>query len=174
MAIAQKIAFLDRDGVINKRAAEHEYIMFRNDFIILPGVYDAIRLLNEAGFCVYILSNQKCIARGLCTKEDIDSLHEYMIDDMRCHGAIIDGVYYCPHGDNECNCRKPKPGLFYKVEDDLKKEGNIVDKETSFMIGDSTTDIEAANAYGVRGVLIGSKEKNKSLLEAVKCLLSEK
>lgn len=166
-----KVIFLDRDGVINKRAALHEYIVKPEDFIVLPGVFEAIRLLNEAGFLIYVVSNQRCVSRGICTTEDIDRLNEYMCSLSEENEARIDGVYYCPHGDGECSCRKPAPGLFYKVEEELKGKGFEVDKEASYVFGDFQTDIDAGAAYGVKGILIGSDGKYPTLLDAARMIV---
>lgn len=151
--------FLDRDGVINRPARPHEYITRREDFVILPGVYGALRMLRESGFRIFIVTNQRCIARGIASREEIDALHGWMTEDFAANGCFVDGVFVCPHGDDDnCSCRKPKPGLLCQVQRDIETaEGLTVDKTHSWMIGDSLSDEKAGISYGVNTVLIGGE-----------------
>lgn len=167
-----KVVFLDRDGVINKKPPEHEYVKCRAELIVLPGVIDAIRYLNEAGFFVYVVSNQRGIYRGLMSMEDVNDIHKYLEEILEKSGAHIDGFYVCPHGDGECECRKPKPGLLNMVEEDLYKSGLVINKSLSVLIGDSDTDIQAGISYGVDTIKIGKKANEvKDLSAAVDMLL---
>ena len=151
----RKVVFLDRDGVINCRALPHQYITSWEEFELIPRVCEAIRKCNEAGYYVVIVSNQRGIARGICTREQIDVLHQRMIEMFKQQGANIDKVYICPHENGECDCRKPKPGLFYMAETELWKEKKQrVDKTSSWMIGDSKSDIDAGKQYGVKTIWI--------------------
>lgn len=168
-----KVVFLDRDGVINKRPPMHEYVKNRKELIILSGVDNAIRRLNEAGFFVYVVSNQRGVQRGHMTLEDLQDVHNYLNECIGKNKAHIDGFYICPHGENECECRKPKPGLLYNCEKDLEAKGYIINKEQSALIGDSDTDIQAGRAYGVKSLKIGNeKGEYLSLKEAVTILLN--
>ncbi len=153
------VIFLDRDGVINKPAKPHEYITTWPDFVVLPGVYEALRLLRESGYKIFIVTNQRCIARGMATLSQIDELHARMTEDFARNGCFVDGIFICPHGDNDnCDCRKPKPGLLLQVQNHLEEsEGVTVDKSSSWMIGDSKTDEQAGVNYGVNTVLIGKE-----------------
>ncbi len=153
------VIFLDRDGVINKPAKPHEYITTWPDFVILPGVYEALRLFHGNGYKIFIATNQRCIARGMATLSQIDDLHRMMTEDFVSHGCFVDGIFICPHGDNDgCDCRKPKPGLLLQVQSHLEgSEGVTVDKSRSWMIGDSKTDEQAGINYGVNTVLIGGE-----------------
>lgn len=153
------VIFLDRDGVINSPARPHEYITRREDFVILPGVYEALRLLRGAGFRIFVVTNQRCIARGIATSAEIDALHGWMTEDFAANGCFVDGVFVCPHGDDDnCDCRKPKPGLLVQVQRHLEEaEGVTVDKTHSWMIGDSVSDEQAGISYGVNTVLIGGE-----------------
>lgn len=160
------VVFLDRDGVINKRPPMHEYVSCKEELILLPGVAAAIRRLNTAGLFVFVISNQRGVSRGLFTMETVNDIHRYLNEELGREGARIDEFYVCPHGENECNCRKPAPGLLIKAEEDLRDKGYIIDKEHSVMIGDADTDIEAGNAYGVRGIKIGNKYGEAVNLEA--------
>lgn len=153
------VIFLDRDGVINKPAKPHEYITTWPDFVILPGVYEALRLLRESGYKIFVVTNQRCISRGIASREDIDALHERMTKDFARNGCFVDGVFVCPHGDDDdCDCRKPKPGLLIQAQKYLEEtHGVTVAKSRSWMIGDSKTDEQAGINYGVNTVLIGGK-----------------
>ena len=143
-----KAVFLDRDGVINQRAAPHEYITRWEDFRFLPGVGAAIRALNEAGYLVLIVTNQRSVARGKMTMEAVDDIHRRMRGALAEAGAHIDGVYVCPHEIGQCTCRKPDIGLFLQAERDFP-----IDRSASWMVGDSDTDVEAGRRYGVRTIL---------------------
>lgn len=146
-----KVAFLDRDGVINRKAAEHDYIKKPEEFQLLKGVPAAIRLLNHYGYKVIIVTNQRGIARKLMTKADLTTIHEKMHQELAVQGAFVDKIYYCPHDiiDN-CSCRKPKIGMLLQAEAEYP-----VNKSLSFMVGDSLSDIQAGISFGVSPILIG-------------------
>ena len=134
---------------------------------------EAIRALNEAGYKTVIVSNQRCVARGMMTLRQVDELHAKMCAELARQGAQIDAIYVCPHGEGECHCRKPEIGLFLQAE-----EAFAVDKAQSWMIGDSASDIRAGERYGVRTVLVNSEEKCggaqcKDLMAAVEYILGE-
>lgn len=134
-----KILFLDRDGVINKKAPPHQHITSVDDFIILPKVYEALDYARSQGYKIIILTNQRMVQSSI-----YQSIHEHMMAAL----PQIDAVYVCPHDYDSCECRKPLPGLFYQAELDYN-----IDKEKSIMIGDSDTDIQAGESYGVRSYL---------------------
>lgn len=173
----RQAVFLDRDGVINRKAPEGEYITRWKDFELLPGVAEAIRLLNVAGFAVVVASNQRCVAKELISRQELESIHRSMVDQLAAMNARIDAVYYCPH-ENEarCNCRKPAPGMLLQAaqQHDLELKG-------SWMVGDSDSDIEAGKAVGSRTVrilrsgvlpLIASELTAESLFVAVQKILA--
>lgn len=178
----RRIIFLDRDGVINERAQPHHYIVEWKDFKILPKVCEAIRRCKEAGYYVVIVSNQRGIARGICSREQVDRLHRRMLEELKKRGAAIDKIYLCPHEEGECDCRKPAIGLLHMAEAQLWEERKErADKEHSWMIGDSVSDVEAGRAYGVKTIWIrGEKEGLRanadysvgSLYEAAELLLA--
>jgi D-glycero-D-manno-heptose 1,7-bisphosphate phosphatase len=141
-----KAAFLDRDGVINRKPPEGQYVTLWDEMHFLPDVAPAITLLNRAGFRVIVVSNQRCVAKGLITAVDLDSMHQRMCDVLSDAGAIIDAVYCCPHEKQPpCNCRKPAPGMLL----DAASEHQI-DLTASWMIGDSDIDVEAGGNAGCK------------------------
>lgn len=146
-----KTIFLDRDGVINLKALEGEYIKSWKEFHFLRGVIDAIRLLNENNYRVIIITNQRGIARHLMTMQDLHVIHSSMEEVLQRHGAHIDGIYVCPHEKGTCHCRKPDIGLFLQAEQDFP-----IDKSKSWMIGDSKSDIEAGRNYGIRTIAVAN------------------
>ena len=145
-----KAAFLDRDGVINRKAPEGNYVTRWEQFEILPGVPGAITSLNLAGYRVVVVSNQRCVAKGLISANDLDTLHQKMRVSLAATGAILDGIYYCPHElDPPCSCRKPAPGMLFDAAHD-----HAIDLHNSWMIGDSIADTLAGRAAGCRTVLL--------------------
>ena len=177
-----RAVFLDRDGVINKKAPEGDYVKNWDEFRFLPGVKKAIRKLNEKGFLVIVVSNQRGIAKGVMTEDDLKEIHARMKEELRKEGAVINGIYYCPHDiKDHCDCRKPKPGLLLRAARE-----HDVDLRRSWMIGDRESDIEAGKRAGCKTILIRSSPLNdtsegiepdlvaKSLAEAVEKLLGYK
>lgn len=149
-----KILFLDRDGVINVDSG-HVYKI--EDFVFMDGIFDLCKLYMSKGYIIIIVTNQAGIAKGLYTEEDLDILHNYMLEKFEEKGITITDIFYCPHHpDEDCACRKPKPGLFYKAferyECDLRK---------SIMIGDKMSDLIAANNAGIKNLIFlrGKYEK---------------
>jgi D-glycero-D-manno-heptose 1,7-bisphosphate phosphatase len=146
----KKAAFLDRDGVINQKLPEGQYVTCWDEMKFLPGVIEAIASLNKAGFHVVVVSNQRCIAKGLLTTDDLDLIHERMRRRFASDGALIDGIYYCPHDEHPpCGCRKPAPGLLLKAATEHE-----IDLASSWMIGDSDVDIGAGKSAGCKTVRI--------------------
>ncbi len=145
-----RTVFLDRDGVLNRKAPEGEYVSRWDLFHPLPGVEEAVRLLNQAGLKVYVATNQRGVALGLYTTADVERLHTRLNQELAAHGAHIDGFFYCPHDKGVCECRKPEPGLFEQARA-LHPE---ICWETSVMIGDSLSDIEVGVQLGMRTVFI--------------------
>lgn len=145
-------AFLDRDGVINE---DRDCVHRPEDFAWMPGMPDAIRLLNEAGYLVVVVTNQSGIGRGYYTGSEYQAFERWIDERLAEAGAHVDATYHCPHfpvsaggPEAECDCRKPAPGMILRAIDELG-----IDPAASFLIGDKPRDIEAAAAAGVRGVL---------------------
>lgn len=142
-----KAVFLDRDGTI---ARDVHYCCRPEDLEILPTVPDAIRLLNEKGFKVVVITNQSGIARGYFTEETLAQIHDKMRRELARYGAWVDAIYYCPHHpDDKCECRKPKTALFHRAA----KEHDI-DFDVSYVVGDTQMDIAAGKALGCRTILV--------------------
>ena len=149
----RRAIFIDRDGTIN---VEKSYLFKFDDWEWISGAIDAIRMFNEAGFLVIVISNQAGVARGFYGVDDIEKLHASVTRALESQNARIDGYYYCPHhpevGENrECDCRKPAPGLLLAAQRDRD-----IDLSRSYMIGDKASDIEAALAAGVHPVMVAT------------------
>jgi histidinol-phosphate phosphatase family protein len=157
-----KAVFLDRDGTIAK---DVPYCRRVEDFEILPRVPDAIRLLNQAGYKVVVITNQSGIARGYFTQETLSSIHDKMTAELKKHGAFIDAIYVCPHHPDEgCQCRKPRPTLLTKAATDI---GLALDQ--SYMIGDDPKDVGAGRAAGCRTVWLSADPDHQRDNPAISC-----
>ena len=165
-----RAAFLDRDGVVNQKAPQGQYITRWEEMQLLPGVVEAIALLNRAGFLVIVVTNQRCVAKGLITTSELGAIHERMRDALARAGASLDGVYYCPHElQPPCTCRKPRPGMLLEAA-----RAHDIDLSASWMIGDSDKDVEAGKNAGCRTVrLVESDEVENGKADAVASSLLE-
>jgi len=142
----KRAAFLDRDGVINRKPKEGQYVTRWEEMQFLPGVAEGIALLIGAGFCVIVASNQRCVAKGLLTVRELDLIHQRMCQELAAAGAVITEVYYCPHDTQPpCSCRKPAPGMLLAAA-----RAHEIDLTASWMIGDSDIDVEAGKNAGCR------------------------
>jgi D-glycero-D-manno-heptose 1,7-bisphosphate phosphatase len=160
-AIPRKLrtVFLDRDGVLNEKMPEGQYVTRWEEFRVLPGVPEALRRLNQAGLLAIVASNQRGIARGLYTVADVEAIHSAFQHQLSAAGAHIDAFFICPHDEGQCNCRKPLPGLF---EQALAQFPQIT-AATSVIIGDSLSDIEFGRCVGMATILIeGDPQRRKS------------
>lgn len=189
----KKALFLDRDGVINKNVKN---LTKPGQFEIMEGAPKAIKLINDSGYMAIIITNQPIIAKGFCTLEDIDKIHDKMKKELLIYGAHIDAIYICPHHPEkgfegevkelkiDCECRKPKPGFMLKAAKDYN-----IDLANSWVIGDSYLDIAAGQKAGVKTAFLttgdipesGHEEEFKeikpnlvckNLLEAVETILN--
>ena len=158
-----KTVFVDRDGVINQERSD--YVKSILELEIYPNVAKNIKLLKDAGFLVVVITNQSAVNRGIVTPEMINQIHNSIQNHLKKHGTFLDGFYYCPHIPNEnCNCRKPKSGLLEKAILELN-----IDLNSSWMIGDRDSDIEAANSIGCKAIKI---DNGFSLDNAVEKILN--
>ena len=144
--------FLDRDGTINRKAPDNEYVKTLDEFALLPTVAEAIRALNDAGRRVIVVTNQRGIALGQMTEYDLHVIHEHMLELLAACGARVDAVYHCPHDRGSCVCRKPEPGLFIRAADD---HADIRFHESA-IFGDSDSDMAAGMKLGMVRVLVGN------------------
>jgi histidinol-phosphate phosphatase family protein len=145
-AAPRRACFLDRDGVLNRRAPEHDYVKSVGEFAWLAGAREGVRWLNDAGWLVLVVTNQRGVARGLMSAADVEAIHAKAQRELFEIGARIDGFYVCPHGDEDrCSCRKPEPGLILRAAREWN--ASLAD---SFLIGDDDRDVEAARRAGVR------------------------
>jgi D-glycero-D-manno-heptose 1,7-bisphosphate phosphatase len=145
-----RAVLLDRDGVLNVKADEGDYIRKPVDLRLLEGSAEAIGRLNRAGLLALVVSNQRGLTRGLMSAADLDAVHRELAAQLATAHAHLDGIYVCPHGyEDACDCRKPKPGLLLRA---MREHGLAPDE--CVMIGDRPSDVGAAKAAGVSSVLI--------------------
>lgn len=150
----KKIIFLDRDGVINKKMAEGDYVKKLGEFKFLPGVIPALQLLSQNGCTIYVITNQRGVGRGLMSHDDLEAIHRYMGSELEKQGVQLGGVYYCPHDEEDgCECRKPKAGLFFRAARD-----HHIDLTKTVFIGDSQRDLEAGCNARCRTILLRPRE----------------
>ena len=155
--------FLDRDGVLNEKLPEGQYVTSWADFHLLPGVTQAIAQLNQAQLRVIVVSNQRGIALGLYSSADVLSIDANLRLVLQEAGAHIDGFYFCPHDKQQCNCRKPLPGLFEQAVAQFPS----ITAETSVIVGDSLSDIEFGRRLGMLTIFIeGDPTRQKAGADA--------
>ena len=169
----QKAIFLDRDGTINK---SNGFITKPEQFELIPGVAEAIKKINKSGYLTIVITNQPVIARGDCTFEELAEIHAKMETELGKDGAFIDGLYFCPHHTDkgfieerpeykcDCDCRKPKAGLFLQAAKDFN-----IDFLQSFMIDDSLKDVEAGKNAGCKECFL--IKDGESILDIVNKIL---
>lgn len=180
--------FLDRDGVINKEVNDLHKI---EEFTLIEGSADAIKLLNENNILALVVTNQPVVAKGFLTRDGLEAIHKKLKQQLEDRGAHLDEIFYCPHHPHkgyegeveelkiECECRKPGIGMFLAAE--KKYDLNLAD---CFMVGDRTVDIEAGRRAGCKTILVktgfaGKDKKIKvkpdieaeNLLEAVRMII---
>jgi D,D-heptose 1,7-bisphosphate phosphatase len=171
----QKAVFLDRDGTVNQYVG---FLTSANQFELIPQVADAIKLINQSGYLTIVVTNQPVIARGECTWDGLQHIHQKMETELGRSGAYLDAIYVCPHHPDKgfvgerpaykvvCNCRKPKSGLLLQAAADFN-----IDLSQSFMIGDSDNDIEAGRNAGLRNCIKVERNKSGALYNALSEIL---
>ena len=157
--------FLDRDGVLN-RHLPGGYVTSREQFQLLPGVEEAIARLNRSGRKVIVVTNQRGIALGLYSEADLHALHDRLREHLAAHGAHLDAIYYCPHDNGQCRCRKPQTGMFEQAFQDFPGAS----ADNSVMVGDSFSDMEAAWRLGMRSVFIADSAEPRPNAEGTAAL----
>ena len=168
----QKAIFLDRDGTINVTTG---FLTSADQFTLIEGAAEAIKAINKSGYLAIVVTNQPVIARGECTFEELQCIHDKMETELGKSGAFVDAIYVCPHHTDKgfegerpeykcnCDCRKPKPGLLLQAAKDFN-----IDLSESYMIGDSHRDTEAGDNAGVKQSILIEENKANGLLDAVK------
>ena len=152
-----RLVILDRDGVINHDS--DEFIKSPDEWIALPGSLEAIARLNRHGYCVVVATNQSGLARGLFDLDTLNRIHEKMQLELSDVGGHIDMVLFCPHGpDDDCECRKPKPGMIKEIASRLDMSFQGV-----WLVGDSLRDLQAAQAAGVAPILVRTGKGERTL-----------
>lgn len=149
-----RAVFFDRDGTLNEEVG---YLSDPEQLLLYPGAARALRMVKERGMLALVVTNQSGVARGYFDESAVHAVHRRMAELLERQGAGIDGFYYCPHHPDEgsgiyrrdCTCRKPKPGMLLKAAEELN-----LDLGSSYMVGDTMRDMEAARNAGVRGVLV--------------------
>lgn len=143
----KRAVFLDRDGTISE---EMGYANHLSRFIVFPYAAEAIRRLNNTGLPVIVVTNQSGVARGFFPESLIQQIHAKMKSELAAGGAHVDGIYYCPHiRDDNCNCRKPLPGMLERAaaEHNLELKGSV-------LVSDRYDDIAMAHTVGCQGILV--------------------
>lgn len=171
----QKAIFLDRDGTINKMVG---FVTKPELFELIEGAAEAIKAINKSGYLAIVVTNQPVIARGDCTFEELQTIHDKMETELGKVGAFVDAIYVCPHHTDKgfegerpeykcnCDCRKPKPGLLLQAAKDFN-----IDLSESYMIGDSHRDVEAGENAGVKKSFKVEENKKNGLVTVIKELL---
>lgn len=166
---------LDRDNTIN---ADPGYLNDPDKTHLLPGAADGIALLNRFGIRMFGASNQSGVARGLISPDQLKAVNEHITGLLAAAGAHIGKIYVCPHGDDDnCDCRKPKPGLILQI---VAAEG--VNPQKTYLVGDRARDLACGEALGMRGILVGNSDESmpgnlvfraKDLTEAAAFILED-
>lgn len=168
----QKAVFLDRDGTLNKYVG---FLRTADEFELLPGAAEAVKMINKSGYLAIVVTNQPVIARGECSWEELQRIHDKMETELGKEGAFLDGIYVCPHHKDkgfegerpeykfDCDCRKPKAGLFLQAAKDFN-----IDLSQSIMIGDSDRDVEAGENAGCWKSVKVETNEGEGLVKAVK------
>jgi len=155
---------IDRDGVINRDPGgwtKHSYVTEWKEFHFIPGTLEALKILKDKAIKVIVASNQGGVNKGIYTQAQLDKVNELMLKEIRRSGGGIEEVFYCIHKDEDnCSCRKPKPGM---LETAARKYG--IELKSTYFIGDDKKDIVAAKRAGCKAVLVLS---GKSSRESIK------
>lgn len=168
----QWTVFLDRDGVLNRKPSEEDYVKTWADFAWLPGAREALGRLTAGGARLVVVTNQQGVGKGLIRPEDLTDINARLRADVERAGARLTGIYVCPHLAGTCDCRKPAPGLFQQARRDVPE----ISFERSVVVGDSPTDVEASRRIGAHTIQIeragveliaGTDGYAKSLADAV-------
>lgn len=167
----KKAVILDRDGVINE---SRRPVNRPEQFRFIPGVPEAIKQLNDAGYTVCVATNQGGVGLGYLSEQGLSEIHDHMKRLLQERGAHVEAIKACIHRPDEgCTCRKPAPGMILQLIEELE-----LNPEASYMVGDRDTDVEAGRAAGVRTIFLGSSPSTADLVasnlaEAARQILAE-
>lgn len=151
--------FLDRDGTLNVRPPLHSYLTSAADFAWIPGAREGVARLAAAGYVLTVVSNQRGVGRGLVTKAVLHAIEERIQRDLAAEGCAIERFRYCFHlGEDDCGCRKPRPGMILDLAGELD-----LDLKESWVIGDAPSDVAAGRAAGCRTALVGDARATADL-----------
>lgn len=139
---ARRCVFFDRDGVVNESPGAG-YVEKWSDFHVLPGFVKALRMARAMGYEAAVVTNQRCVALGIVTIQTVDDMHRRLREDLQREGLDLLDIVVCPHDRDQCECRKPKPGMLLDV---AKRHG--IDLSSSWMVGDNEKDVEAGMSAG--------------------------
>jgi len=152
-----RLIILDRDGVINQDS--DDYIKSPDEYIPLPGSLEAIARLNQAGFLVAVATNQSGLGRGLYDQDTLDAIHAKLHEALAQVDGHIDGIFYCPHApEDQCDCRKPAPGLLRQISEHFAIPLTGVP-----FVGDALRDLQAARAVGASPILVRTGKGMRTL-----------
>lgn len=151
------LILLDRDGVINRKAPAHTYITSFEQVKFIPKAKQAIALLSQH-HKIAIISNQKGVSKGSMSIEDVEKINKQMIKEIEQAGGRVDKIYFCPHGEDECNCRKPKPGMIEQALKDFN-----LPKEKAVLLGDFFSDYETSKNVGCDFIHIDSESDEQQI-----------
>lgn len=153
--------FLDRDGVICENRPDH--VKNWAEFQFLPGVKNSLASLSSLGLPIIVVTNQAVVGRGLSTAQEVEDIHNRMVAEIVASGGRIDRIIYCPHRpEDECDCRKPKPGMLLQAATEMD-----IDLAESYLIGDAATDIQAGYQVGCRTFLVLTGRGAEQLVSAL-------
>ena len=145
--------FLDRDGVVNVKL-DGRYVQNSDEFEFMPGAENAIAKLSIIFKRILIVTNQQGIAKGIMSANDLNTLHQYMLQQLKVKGGVIEKIYYCPHlAAENCSCRKPNPGMIQQAIIDFP----TIKIEESYLIGDSDSDIIAGDKMGLNTIKVDNE-----------------
>jgi len=154
--------FLDRDGTLNAKAPDGEYVERPQALELLPGVAEAIKKLNQAGIWTGVVTNQRGVALGRMSIEDLDAIHVWLRHLLSLDGAYLDAIYACTHQIGTCDCRKPDPGLLLRAQ----REHPGLDFARAAIVGDSASDVQTGKRLGLMTVLLSAEDEPRAACEA--------
>lgn len=155
-----KVVFLDRDGVINEFPGNGKYVTKLKEFRFIPGSLEALRILTEKDYTIFVISNQAGVAKGVYTRDKLNHITRNMLQEVRAAGGRIKKVFYCTHrSDDGCDCRKPEIGSVRRALELMNK--TIRSAQKAFFIGDTEVDILAGHNAGCKTIFVLSGRENR-------------